>query len=45
MVRIQAVKPLEQFNLRLEFTAGTQIYLEYCLHGSILKPVLKSINY
>jgi hypothetical protein len=45
MVRLQVVKPLEQFNVRLEFTDGTQIYLESDLHGPIFKPVLKSINY
>jgi len=41
MVRIQAVKPLEQFNVRLEFTDGTQkeIDLEPYLHGPIFKPI------
>jgi len=46
LVRIQSVKPLENFNVQLEFTDGTsrKIDLEPFLRGKIFESIRKNPN-
>jgi hypothetical protein len=46
MVRIQTVKPLEDFKVYLEFTDGTQkvVDLEPFLHGPVFEPLKDDVQ-
>ncbi len=46
LTRIRAVKPLDDFNVRLEFTDGTQrdVDLDPYLHGPIFAPIRENLE-